>query len=134
MTLQITPYFLMPGNANEAIEFYRNVLGAELVEKQTYADAGIPCQDAIKEHIAHALLKVDDSVLQFSDSPTIPTEPGSLLNLSITSPDVEKTNQVFAQLEDGGTVRHALEKTAFSPAFGTVTDRFGVTFTIMTLP
>jgi PhnB protein len=45
---------------------------------------------------------------------------------------VEKTKQIYEALKQDAKMIGPLEETPYSPAFGTVTDMFGVTFTIVT--
>jgi PhnB protein len=69
----------------------------------------------------------------FSDTPSgSPIQKGKQVTICITSNDVEKSKRIFEALRQGGQVNMPLEETSFSPAFGDVTDKFGVTFQIFT--
>ncbi|MFP3381865.1 VOC family protein, partial [Bacillus sp. SIMBA_069] len=46
--------------------------------------------------------------------------------------DVEKSKRIFDALQDGGQVHMPLQETHFSPAYGNVKDKFGITFQIFT--
>ncbi|MEH7351888.1 VOC family protein [Gottfriedia acidiceleris] len=145
MTLKITPCIVMSGNAKEAVHFYERELEAEILNMQTYGEMPIPCPEALKNSVANAILKIGESDLMLFDAPMIPvTDKDSqqntpnyenkkvevTINLSIDS--VEKTKRIFNSLQQDGHVIAPLEAVPFSPAFGTVTDKFGVTFILIT--
>lgn len=82
--------------------------------------------------MAHALLEVGESVLLFSDTPGPSIEKGNQVMINISTNDVEKSKRIFAALQQDGQVNQPIEETPFSPAFGNVTDQFGITFQIVT--
>jgi PhnB protein len=132
MSLRLTPYFMMSGNAMEAIQFYEKSLDAKVLSIQTYGDMPISFPPALKEYVAHAIVKVGETNIMFSDSPGQPIQIGDNLTICITTNDIEQSNQIFEALKQDGKVIAPLEETPFSPAFGTVKDKFGVTFTVIT--
>jgi PhnB protein len=54
------------------------------------------------------------------------------VNICIISNSVEKSKQFYEALQDGGQVHMPLQETFWSPAYGSVMDKFGVTFQIST--
>jgi PhnB protein len=52
----------------------------------------------------------------------------------VTVPNTAEADRVFAALSAGGQVQMPLTKTFFSPRFGMLADRFGVSWMIMTQP
>jgi PhnB protein len=99
--------------------------------------------------VANAILRIGESTLMLFDAPSQPVPGGNkdgapekmlsirqngdaVVTINIAIRDVEKTKQIFAALQQGGKVIAPLEAVPFSPAFGTVTDKFGVTFIIVT--
>ncbi|MFC0274998.1 VOC family protein [Metabacillus herbersteinensis] len=136
MTISLTPYLTMDGNAKEAIQFYEQAIGAEVLEIVTYGEMPeMPntFTDDLKNLVAHAKLQVGETELMFSDTPGgSPIQKGKQVTICITSNDVEKSKRIFEALRQDGQVNMPLEETSFSPAFGDVTDKFGVTFQIFT--
>jgi PhnB protein len=122
----------MEGNAKEAIQFYKQAIGAEVLEIITYGEMPDSPSDDLKNLVAHARLHVGESELMFSDSPGLPIQKGDLVTICISTNEVEKSKQIFDALRQDGHVNCPLEETSFSPAFGNVTDKFGVTFQIVT--
>jgi PhnB protein len=138
MTLRLTPYLVMDGNANEAIQFYEKALDAKVLFKQTFGEMPenpeYPLPADAKERVGHAMVKVGETDLMFSDTfPGQPHQKGSQVTICITTKDVEKSKEVFEALQKDGEVNAPLEETFFSPAYGSVTDKFHVTFQFFTV-
>ena len=137
MTLGLTPYLFMDGNAKEAISFYEQVLGARAQFVQSFGEMpenpDFPLPEAAKDRVSHALLKIGESDLMLSDSfPGHSPQIGNQVTICIQSSDKERSHAIFEALQQGGQVQMPLQETFFSPAYGTVTDKFGVTFHIFT--
>ncbi|MBT2289695.1 VOC family protein [Paenibacillus albidus] len=136
MSVKLTPYLNMEGNAREAIQFYEQAIGAEVLFISTYGempDMPETFTDDLKNLVAHAMLRVGESELMFSDAPSgSPIPKGKQVTICITTNDVEKSKLLFEALRQNGQVNMPFEATPFSPGFGDVTDQFGVTFQIYT--
>ncbi|WP_416150678.1 VOC family protein [Salipaludibacillus sp. HK11] len=136
MAMRLTPYLLMDGNAKEAIQFYEQAIGAKVLEIISYGEMPeMPntFTSELKNLVAHAKLQIGDTDLMFSDNPSgSPIQKGKQITLCITTNDAEKSKQIFEALQQGGQVNMPFEETSFSPAFGDVTDKFGITFQVYT--
>lgn len=137
MTLRLTPYLVMDGTAQEAISFYEQALGAQVLFKQTFGEMPenpeYPTPEEAKNRIGHAMIRIGESDVMFSDTfPGQPVQKGNQVTICIGSSDAEKSKQIFEALQEGGKVNMPLQETFFSPAFGDVTDKFGITFQIYT--
>ncbi|WP_334072747.1 MULTISPECIES: VOC family protein [Paenibacillus] len=137
MALHLNSYLTMDGNAREAIEFYKQALGAEVLFAQSFGEMPenpeFPLPEGMKDRISHATLKVGDSVLMFSDSfPGNSPQKGSMLSICVTTDDLAESERIFSALQEGGEVEMPLQDTFFSPGYGMVTDKFGVLFQIFT--
>lgn len=135
MTMQLVPYFVMNGNAKEAIDFYQKALGAELFGIQTFGDMpanpDFPLPDSAKGLVSHALLKVGESSLMLSDTfPGQSRQSGNQVTVCITINDSDKAKQIFEALGSGGQITMPLQATFFSPAYGSLIDKYGVSFQI----
>jgi PhnB protein len=135
--MQFIPYLQLNGNAREAIGFYEKVFQAENLgvitfgEMPTTPDSPFP-EDA-KELVAHATIKVGESVIMFSDTfPGQPAQEGNQVTICVTFDNADKARPIFEALQDGGQVEMPLLETSFSPAYGVIKDKFGVTFQIYT--
>ncbi|MHB0881290.1 VOC family protein [Paenibacillus sp. SEL1] len=137
MSKRLIPYITMDGNAKEAIEFYKEALDAQLLFIQTFGEMpenpDFPIPAEVKERVEHATLKVGETELMFSDTfPGSPFSSGNQVSICITTDSVEQAQKMFDALQQGGQVGMSLQETHFSPAYGNVTDKFGVTFQMFT--
>ncbi|MEF2966399.1 glyoxalase/bleomycin resistance/extradiol dioxygenase family protein [Paenibacillus sp. M1] len=137
MKMILTPFLLIDGDAAEAIAFYERVLGAKVLFKQTFGEMPNPPAELLsgpdRERIAHSVLKIGDSQLFVADIASDESlQPGNQVTVCITVAEAEEAEELFELLQEGGRVREPLQATYFSPAYGSVTDKFGVTFLVFT--
>jgi PhnB protein len=125
----VQPYLFFGGRCEEAIEFYRKALGAELVMLSRFDEApepqpGLP--DCFENKVMHATLRIGETLLMASDGRCEGPQNFEGFSLSITVADEAEAERVFAALSDGGLVTMPLEKTFWASKFGMLQDRFGV--------
>ncbi|KAF6581863.1 VOC family protein [Paenibacillus sp. EKM212P] len=113
------------------------VENGELLFIQTFGEMpenpDFPIPAEVKERVGHATLKVGETELMFSDTfPGSPFSSGNQVSICITTDSVEQAQKMFDALQQGGQVGMPLQETHFSPAYGNVTDKFGVTFQMFT--
>jgi PhnB protein len=126
----VNSYLFFDGRCEEAIEFYRKTINAELLMLMRFKDAppeakaqqgGAPINE---NKVMHARLRIGDSTILLSDGPCSGKFDG--FSLSLTVPSSADAERLFAALSAGGQVNMPMAKTFFSPAFGMLTDHFGV--------
>ncbi|MDQ0483969.1 VOC family protein [Guptibacillus hwajinpoensis] len=136
MTLSLTPFLNLKRNAKEAIEFYEKALGAEVLSMMTYGDmsgGSDTYPEDLKDLVATAKLQIGESALMISDVPDATNvEASKQITIGITTNDVEKSKRIFEALQQEGTVNMPFGEQPFSPGFGDVTDKFGVSFLVYT--
>jgi PhnB protein len=136
MIQEINPYLVTNGNGQEAVQFYQDALGAEVLSLQTFGDmpeGDKPLPEEAKNLLLHAHLKIGKSMLMISDTfPGSPYQVGDHLSIAIMISDSEKTKEVFSKLEEGGKVEMPLQQTFWSPLYGQVQDKFGVLWQVST--
>jgi PhnB protein len=135
MSIRLNPYLILNGNAREAVHFYEKALGGKVSGIMKYGDMPenpeYPLTDEMKDLVMHAHLKVGESDLMFSDNfPGIPYQQGDTVQVAVHPKDEAEAKAVFAALEEGGHVIMPLQKTEWSPLYGSVKDKFGVTFQV----
>jgi PhnB protein len=137
--MRIEPYLFFEGRCDEAIEFYRKALGAEVTMLMRFKDSPEPpapgvCAPGSGDKVMHANLRIGDTQVMVSDGRCQgrPSFQGFSLSLAVHA-DAEAERR-FAALADGGTVHMPLAKTFFSSRFGMVADRFGVPWMIIVTP
>jgi len=134
MTIQ--PYLMFNGRCEEAIEFYRKALGAEVQMMLRFNQA--PDQNMTPpgagEKIMHAALNIGDGQVLMSDGMCSGQQGFEGFSLSFSVKHEDEADRRFNALADGGQVRMPLSKTFFSPRFGAVADKFGVGWLIYVEP
>jgi PhnB protein len=125
--MQVQPYLFFNGRCEEALEFYRNAVGAEVEMLSRFKDVPEPgmTQPGMENKVMHASFRIGETTLMASDGRgDEPRFEG--FSLSIDVPDEKKAESVFNALADGGKVTMPLAKTFWAPKFGMLEDRFGV--------
>jgi len=127
--MKVEPYLFFDGRCEEALNFYKKALGAEVIAMMRFKESPDPSmvhggQDGNK--ILHALFRVGETTIMASDGENKgkPTFQG--FGLSIAVKTHAETKKLFDALAEGGRVQLPLSKTFFSPSFGMVADRFGI--------
>lgn len=129
--MQVEPYLFFEGRCEEAVEFYRKALGAEVVMLMRYKDSPEPpppgkLPPGSENKVMHANLRIGETTVMASDGLAQGQPRFQGFSLSITVPDEARAEKLFAALAAGGQVQMPLARTFWSPRFGMVTDRFGV--------
>ncbi len=126
--MQVQAYLFFDGRCEEAIEFYRAALGAEVDMLMRYGDSPEPAGGAAPpgDKVMHAALRIGDTTVLMSDGHCKGTPAFEGFSLTIITLSEVEAEALFAALSDGGQVRMPLARTFFSPRFGMLTDRFGV--------
>ncbi len=132
--MQIQPYLFFDGRCDEAIDFYRHALDAEVEMLMRFDESPEPCPDGMTppgDKVMHASLRIGDTMVMASDGRCGGQPVFSGFSLSLPVADPAEADNRFAALADGGQVQMPLGKTFFSPCFGMVADRFGVSWMII---
>jgi PhnB protein len=128
----VQPYLFFDGRCDEALEFYKRALGAEVLMLVRYKDSPEPAgAHGPAEKVMHARMRVGGSVIMVSDGHCKGNPAFEGFSLSLTVSAGADADRFFNALADGGKIQMPLEKTFFSPRFGMVTDRFGVLWMIL---
>jgi PhnB protein len=124
------------GSCEEAIEFYKKALGAELATLMRYKDGPEPsmCPPGSENKVMHASFRIGDTSVMASDGRNTGKPVFQGFSLTIAAKSDGEAEKLFAALGDGGQVQMPLTKTFFSSRFGMVADRFGVSWMIIVAP
>lgn len=125
--MAVEPYLNFDGRCEEALNFYRDALGAEVTLLMRFKDS--PDQSmvtpAVADKIMHSAFRVAGSIVLASDGRCMSQEKFNGIALSLTVPP-EQAEDRFNALANGGSVQVPLTSTFFATHFGMVQDRFGV--------
>ncbi len=137
--MPVQPYLFFDGRTEEAIEFYRQALGAEVTMMMRYSDSPEPMPPGMvppgsENKIMHASLQIGDATVMASDGGCRGAASFQGFSLSVSAKDAAEAQTLFDRLGEGGEVQMPLGKTFFAPAFGIVADRFGVSWMVIVHP
>ena len=128
----IEPYLNFNGSAEEAIAFYQKALGATVEMLMRFKEAPVPSSPETADKVMHASLMIGESRIMISDGHNTGTAKFEGINLSASLPSDAETEKAFNALAEGGKVVLGVHETFFASRFGMVTDRFGVTWMVIT--
>lgn len=137
MEVKLTPYLLLNGTAKEAVTFYKEAFDANVESMELLKDwphefeEGIP--EGYEENVMHAHLNIGNSWLMLADSlPGQDFHSGSAITIMIDLQEVADAKRLFEKLSVGGEIDTPLSATSYSPAYAQLTDKFGITWQIVT--
>ena len=126
----ITPYLTFGGRCEEALEFYKKALGAEVEMLMRFNESPEPTppgmlKKGFEKKVMHVSFRVRGVLLMASDGCDDKSKFDGF-RLSLALPSEADARRAFDALADGGSVEMPIGKTFWSPCFGMVTDRFGL--------
>lgn len=134
--MQVQPYLFFDGRSEEAVEFYRKTLGAEVTMLMRFKDSPEPNQPGMvppgaEDKVMHMSFRIGDTTVMGSDGQCMGRPSFQGFALSLTVSNSSEAERLFAALADGGQVQMPLMQTFFAPRFGMVADRFGVSWMVI---
>lgn len=142
--MEIQPYLFFEGRCEEAVNFYRDALGAEVTAMMRFKDSPEPPNPDMcagggpvnidGDKVMHASFRIGKTEVMASDGMANGQPKFEGFSLSISARDEAEADRLFKALADGGNVVMPLGQTFFSPCFGMVADRFGVHWMVVTVP
>jgi PhnB protein len=129
--MRVETYLFFDGRCEEAIEFYKKVLGAEVTMLMRFKDSPEPPQPGMippgsENKIMHVSFRIGDTTVMASDGHCTGQANFQGFSQSLTVANEAEADRKFAALAEGGQVQMPMAKTFWSPRFGMVTDRFGL--------
>jgi len=132
----VQPYLMFGGRCQEAVDFYRTAVGAEVEMLMRFKEA--PDQpppgmvpDNWGDKVMHACLKIGDTQVMMSDGCSATEKDFKGFSLSLTVANEAEADAKFAALSGGGQVTMPLGKTFFARRFGMLVDRFGISWMVI---
>ncbi len=129
------PYVFFHGNCREAVEAYGQIFGSApqimtLGDMPPEAREGMP--DVPTDAVMHAIVRVGNGMIYASDDPSEDAPQMAGCSIALELEGEAETRRVWDALVEGGEVRMPLAPTFWTPLFGTLSDRFGKRWMIMT--
>ena len=132
MTVHVTPHLNFRGRAREALESYRDALGGELAVV-TYRDAHAVTDPAEADHVMWGQVEAPNGVrvMAYDVPAATPYDAGTIpFFVSLRGTDPDEVAALWAGLADGASVVQDLGTSGWSPLYGMLRDRFGVTWVL----
>jgi PhnB protein len=137
-TTIVQPYLFFGGRCQEAVEFYRTALGAQVDMLMLHKDS--PEQPppgmlppGFENKVMHTSFRIGGTTVMASDGCGEASNFNGF-SLSLAVPTEAEAERAFAALANGGNITMPLTKTFWSPKFGMLTDRFGVGWMVTIAP
>ena len=133
--MQIQPYVFFNGRCEEALSFYADKLGAEVLLKMHYKDAP-PNPDQtpnpkFADMVMHASVKFGSTILMMSDDCMSESVTHTGFRLTLTGNDLAHAEKLYNALAEGGKVDMPWQATFWTKGFGMLTDKFGIGWMVM---
>jgi PhnB protein len=137
--MKVQPYLFFDGRCEEAIEFYKKALGAEVLMLMRFSDSPDPPPPGMvppgsENKIMHSAMRIGETEVMASDGHCMGKAAFQGVSLSVSASSEAEADRLFNALAEGGQVQMPIGKTFFSPRFGMVADRFGVSWMVVTTP
>ena len=135
----IQPYLFFNGNCEQAVDFYRKALGAEVQMMMRYKESPEPpppgrVPPGFENKIMHTSFRVGQTTVMASDGCSAEKHNFQGFSLALSVASEAEADRVFSALADGGQVHMPLTKTFWSPRFGMLQDRFGIGWMVSVMP
>jgi PhnB protein len=137
--MKVQPYLFFDGRCEEALDFYKRALGAEVLMLMRFNEAPDPpppdmVAPGSENKVMHACMRIGETEVMASDGRSMGQPVFQGVSLSLSVPSEAEADRLFNALGEGGQVQMPIGKTFFSPRFGMVADRFGVSWMVVTTP
>jgi len=136
----LKPSITFNGQAEEALNFYKSVFNAQIVNLCRYGEApASPQLSTLNEQEKQLIMNVrlDFGANKFNISDSLPNRKvsfGSNIKIDLTFAIEEEVKPIFDKLAEGGEITLPLVTTFFSPNFGELIDKFGIHWSFMQMP
>lgn len=127
--MKVIPYMNFNGNAEEAMNFYKKIFGAEIVYTMRYSDnPDFPVSEDYKNKIMHAQLNIDNNLIYVSDiGENATVDFGNHIAINIEFDSVDQIENAYTQLkEEAKEVSMELQDTFWNAKFASLTDKYGI--------
>ncbi|HFI0790777.1 TPA: VOC family protein [Streptococcus suis] len=121
-------YLVTNGNGLEAIEFYKNALGAEVEQVNLFKDFLPDCPAELENFVMNAQFRLNGQRFMLSDNnPEMPYSVGDNITVALITDDAETAKDLFTKLSEGAMkITMDLQAVPWSPAYGSLQDKFGI--------
>jgi PhnB protein len=137
--MQVQPYLTFNGRCEEALDFYRKAVDAEVTALMRFKEAPEPHPPGMippgyENKVMHSSFRIGDTTVMATDGGCGDGSGFRGFSLTLSVADEAEAKRRFAALSEGGQVQMPLAKTFFASSFGVLADRFGVSWMVIVMP
>ena len=136
--MHVTPYLCFEGHCQEAVEFYQQAVGAQVLMMMKFGEvpdcSGEGCSGGAPmnpDKIAHCAIKIGETELHLSDGMNSGKAAFAGITLSISADNDKQVKERFEALSEGGQVLMPLAPSFFASSWGVCADKFGVNWMVL---
>jgi PhnB protein len=134
--MPVQPYLFFNGRCDEALDFYKKALGAEVLSLSRFNESPGPMPEGMlppgfENKVMHSAMRIGGSIVMASDGTTSDPCTFKGVELALIPDSQEEAKRWFDALSEGGQVRMPLGKSFFAESFGMVNDRFGMQWMVV---
>jgi PhnB protein len=132
MTVNAVTHLNFRGDARAALAFYQSVFGGDQIII-TYQDAGNVLNPAEADHVRWGQVAAENGfrVMAYDVPSAQSWNPGEIpFFVSVRGHDADEITRYWLKLSQGATVIQQLSPAGWSPLYGMLKDRFGVTWVL----
>ena len=134
--MHVAPYLNFQGRCQEALDFYRETVGAEVTMLMHFKDAPEPpppgaLPPGYGEKVMHSNVVIGNTRFMATDGGCSAAEGFRGFSMALSVRDDAEAKRCFDALGQGGKVQMPLAKTFFSSSFGLLEDKFGVSWMVV---
>ncbi|HEY5407699.1 MAG TPA: glyoxalase/bleomycin resistance/extradiol dioxygenase family protein [Ginsengibacter sp.] len=125
--MKLFPYLNFNGNCEEALNFYKDAFGGEIIQLGRYGESPMESPEEIKDKIIHGRLQFGDVLIMASDAMNENgINSGDNISLSVECDTNGQLEKVFSKMSEGGKITMPLQEQFWGATFGMLTDKFGI--------
>ncbi len=123
--MQLQTYLMFDGNCEEAMSFYKSVLGGDFETVSYFKDGPMETPPGMENKIMHMDYRVGDIIIMGSDG--LQGEPqNNRVHLSLSFDTTEEAQNIFDKLSENSKVTYPFEDSFWGSKFGMFTDQYGI--------
>ncbi len=120
-------YLSFDGNCQEALNFYKDIFGGEVVNRETWEGKSTDIPEHYRNKLQHAELKGKGfHFMAYDASPDTPINSGNKVCMSLDFSDTSEAQSTFEALSAKGSVNTPFQETSWNAHYGRCTDQYGV--------
>ena len=126
-------YLVTNGDGLDAIEFYKEALGANVEQVNLFKDFLPDCPAELENYVMNAQFRLPNGqrFMLSDNNPEMPFTVGDNITVALITDDVETATDYYQKLaKDAKAINMELQAVPWSPAYGNLTDKFGISWQV----